>query len=359
MALPELVPNLTKSESPLKVTWLQTMLDQQKKVVKDKNDAESPDQKLAFVGGKLDEVLNKTVSNAEQAPVPKQEASITWGLEGKPLESNPLSGSILRLLMEEPGMKEKIDAGIKNGHSYSLMHQPGTKNFYLWDKWNETKNGITTPRKTATPFLINNPEDIKPEIKEEVVPPVETPAFMQIPMIPKEEGQISEKKLDKLPEIKKEASPVNAPNNHWALMRSKFSNEAFNQKTPQEQQAFQEKADTRPQPHFVDKIREYEAAEEEAKPTFLEFALGGKIEGELLHQWEAIKNIPARAFLYPEKYTWGEKNNERTTEEYPEAFRALRAKVVGSIERLGLKGASIETMPLHEAIDKVVEMNLV
>lgn len=376
MALPELKPHVSSETTPpkaeMKVTWLESML--KKNLERNVPETATADKAFALVGDKLDKSLGLMGANEPEVTSPKitqiKEAApkapdiskaIGWGLEGKPLTSSPISGSILKLLMEAPGnWKSKIENGIKNGHTYNLLHQPGQRNFFLFDIYTQADG---TPKKIISTFEIKNPDDVKPEpakpTEEILKPPVEEQAFVKIPMIPENEGIATNP--DKLPKVKQEIPLAQAPNNHFRLMRSRFGKQEFNQQYPTsaDKDAFQAKADANAQPGFVTKIREYEAEQEATKPTFLEWAFGKTPAGKTLEQWNAMKNVPAKAFLYPEQYSWEGMPQDLTIENYPDEFKLLRTKTLGAIEKLGLKGENITTMPLQEALDKIVDLGLI
>lgn len=68
------------------------------------------------------------------------------------LSANPMSGSILKALLNSPGgYREHIEQGAKNGHTYCIWHVPPATNFTLCDKYVD-KNG--TPRTTYKFFTI-------------------------------------------------------------------------------------------------------------------------------------------------------------------------------------------------------------
>ena len=52
-----------------------------------------------------------------------------------PLSQNPESGAIMRVLMQEPGFSTRITEGVRNGHTYNVIHMPGSPNFILRDTW--------------------------------------------------------------------------------------------------------------------------------------------------------------------------------------------------------------------------------
>jgi hypothetical protein len=144
-------------------------------------------------------------------------------------------------------------------------------------------------------------------------------------------------------------------------MRARFAKQEFNQKHPTEQAkvAYQQKVDQNDQPGFVTKIREYEAEQEAAKPTFLEWAFGTKPEGRTLEQWNVMKNVPTDAFMNPEKYSWEGMPQDLAFENYPDEFKSLRNKVMNAVEELSHKGEDLKTLPLEKALEKIVDLDLV
>lgn len=423
MALPELKPQLnqeTTSPNPdMKISWVQKMLDAQKAEAAGNakpasalnfiTDNGSKEAVAASAVNTLDKALNTMGANSpeitktavlqpkETVPAaPDYSKSITLGFEGKPLSGNPQSGSILRVLMDVPGMKSKIDNGLANGHTYNIVHQPGQKSFWFWDNWEETNKttGVVSKRKVPTMYEIKEelPPVVKPEqetlpespltisispsevahveVPEDIVleptepmeeilkPPVQEQAFVKIPMIPEDDESTNP---DKLPKVKNEIPLDQAPNSHFRLMRARFAKQEFNQKYPTEQAkaGHQERVDQNNEPGFVTKIREYEAQQEAAKPTFLEWAFGTKPEGKTLEQWNVMKNVPTDAFMNPEKYSWEGMPQDLTIENYPEEFKSLRNKVMNAVEELGHRGEDLKSLSLEKALEKAVNLDLV
>jgi hypothetical protein len=379
MALPETTPNLaapaieSDQKTPLKVTWLQEMLNKKNMVAespKSKPQEAAPVEQLAFVASKFDEVVGdyrSPIGAVEQPTGPEYLNSIKWGWNELPMSASPLSGSILRLLMAEPGMKEKIEGEIKKGHRFSLAHQPGQQNFILIDIWKEKDkiSGELVTRKNSTPYLIKNPESVKPEEpKPEMLPEEKAPvekSFMKLPTISKEVTPVEDLHAPLPPEMK-DTTVEPAPNAHWNLMRSKFSKETFYNKTASGQGRFQREEDKKDQPAFVTEIKKYDKEQKITGP--LERLLQGTLEGELLKEWNIAKTIPTNAFLYPEKYLWegpDGKPMRRTLDNYPIASLRIRDKLVGVLGTFQKMNplADLEKMPLGEAFDEFAKENLI
>lgn len=71
-------------------------------------------------------------------------------------------------------------------------------------------------------------------------------------------------------------------------------------------------------------------------------------------EWEIAKTIPARAFIYPTEYAWGndDQGNQllKTLEDFPINSKKLRERVAQSIEDLATQGINIDTISLDQAI---------
>ena len=106
-----------------------------------------------------------------------------------------------------------------------------------------------------------------------------------------------------------------------------------------------------------------ENALELKKIQFLESAFGAKLEGPLLKEWSVAKTIPAQPFIYPTEYYWGRSSSnqpiERSLEDYPEASKKLREKLVTVVEELKAKNTAVDKMNVGEAVDAGLANNLI
>ncbi len=88
-------------------------------------------------------------------------------------KDDPQSGSILKLLGEN-GFKQKMESGMENGHTYTIIHNPPSTEFVLIDNW--TEGG--SHRKAYHAFSIK----VQPSPKTDPTP-IEEPAEAEHPMI--------------------------------------------------------------------------------------------------------------------------------------------------------------------------------
>lgn len=80
------------------------------------------------------------------------------------LSNDPQSGSILKLLGEN-GFKEKIESGIRQGHQYTIIHNPPSSEFLLVDMWNDGGHqkkmyhafSVRNQSKPPSPVIIHQP----------------------------------------------------------------------------------------------------------------------------------------------------------------------------------------------------------
>lgn len=85
------------------------------------------------------------------------------------LAQNPESGAIMRVLMQEPGFSTRITDGVRNGHTYNVIHMPGSSNFILRDTWEHEGKRETRYQS----FIIRN--DSAQESRESAAPSNQPP----------------------------------------------------------------------------------------------------------------------------------------------------------------------------------------
>ena len=98
------------------------------------------------------------------------------------------------------------------------------------------------------------------------------------------------------------------------------------------------------------------------KRLFLESVFGEKLEGIVEQEWEKMKKIPARPFVHPTEYAWGTDASgndiNRSLENYPPLARSLQSRLPFAIEQLREKGFNTDTMTLDQALDQIMEQNI-
>ncbi len=98
------------------------------------------------------------------------------------------------------------------------------------------------------------------------------------------------------------------------------------------------------------------------KRLFLESVFGKKFEGIVEQEWEKMKMVPARPFVHPTEYSWGTDTNgngiDRSLDNYPPLARSLQSRLPFAIEQLREKGFATDTMTLDQALDQIMEQNI-
>ena len=328
--------DLTQSAGaqPKKATWLEQMLAQTKQAREQGNGVANPVPKPPVMRPEELTAPTPSVPAAPSAPRSNTEdwsAGLTFGTMGQPLSANPESGSILKVLEGTPGMKARIDAGKAAGHTFQIIHVPGSENFFLCETWNEQQRDasgqtLSVPKKRYDPFLIKKempPVAPKPQIIEEnltatPVTPATTPEPEVVPAAPA-----------------KSTGPSS-----MELLKKKF---------------------TRNDP-FQNVTTSFEVVSQPTKPEDKKSVLIESLYKDNAREWEQAQRIPLDPFLHPEDYQWGTLPDgtpiNHTLEHYPVASRALRDKLVPMAARITNQGADPKTLTVGQAIDIALANNL-
>lgn len=265
------------------------------------------------------------------------------------LSADPLSGSILKVLMDN-GFKQKIEQGYASGHTYTVLRAPSSSDFTLIDTWTEKTTDasgkeITTMRKTYQFFKIVEPESHQISIRpEEITAPAEE-------LADKEKNIPGVSAATPLPEptpIPAEIKPKVIPTvSSIDLLRKKFQT---NKPSPELPASVKNLSATAiPTPATL--------SPEVHKKQFIE-----TVFGEYIHEWELAQKIPARPFIYPTEYSWGTDAAGNpimhTLEDYPEHARKLREKIVNVTEMLATEGTDIEHLTVGQVLDDAFKKDL-
>jgi hypothetical protein len=317
---------------PRKGTWLEQMLAQTKQAREQGTVSPNPVPKPPAMRPEELAAGKEPVQATTMTQTPETHdwsSGLTFGTMGQPLSANPESGSILKILESTPGMKARIDSGRSAGHTFQIIHVPGSENFFLCETWNEQQRDasgqlITVPKKRYDPFLIKKESSpLAPETKPIQIQTVPTPSISAVAQ-------------------KSEQTPVTqpAPSSSAELLRKKFMrNDPFrNVAAPGE---------VAPQP----------TTPENKKSSLIE-----SLYKDNAREWEQVQRMPLDPFLHPEEYHWGTHADgapiTHTLEEYPTASRALRDKLVPMAARITNQGTDPKTFTVGQAIDIALANNL-
>lgn len=74
------------------------------------------------------------------------ESLVTIG--NKEAKSDPQSGSIMKVLLRIDGMRSRIANGVNNGHTYNIIHMPGSSHFLFEDHFTGADGKQETSRQS-------------------------------------------------------------------------------------------------------------------------------------------------------------------------------------------------------------------